>query len=210
MAALAGMEHWLPLFEDNCHVFDHLGTMTVVSSCGDRAADERSTFCGYYRQRQETPPRPPAAIALCRPKRSTSRAANSVPSRRAAGSPGGDLRRPEASGRSISASARHAISRPNGPAATCLRSRLRALQDCCQSGKRPLFAAIPRIAQPIVSILPIPERRSNRHQLQEALGARQGTPVAMVLPLDTALPTTRSSWSPNRISRRPPGTRRSE
>lgn len=53
----AGMEHWLPLFEDKLStLFDHLGDdVTVIDAAAIGAADERlSDIKDYHRQRSET------------------------------------------------------------------------------------------------------------------------------------------------------------
>ncbi len=55
---MAGMEHWLPLFEDKlATLFDHLGEadVLVMDSASQQAAEERLTdIADYHRQRGET------------------------------------------------------------------------------------------------------------------------------------------------------------
>ena len=79
---LAGMEHWLPLFEDRlATLFDHLGDDDLVVI--DAARDRRGRGAAGRHRRlltasAATPPgRRRAATARCRPTRSTCRARNS-------------------------------------------------------------------------------------------------------------------------------------
>ncbi len=65
---LAGMEHWLPLFEDKlATLFDHLADndLLVIEASAMTAADERLTDIGdYHRQRESGTYRPLAEDAL--------------------------------------------------------------------------------------------------------------------------------------------------
>ncbi|OYW44104.1 MAG: transcription-repair coupling factor [Sphingomonadales bacterium 32-68-7] len=75
---LAGMEHWLPLFEERmATLFDHLGDgdLVVIDAAAVNAGDERlSDIADYYAQRQDTTgqaagsyrPLPPEALYVSR------------------------------------------------------------------------------------------------------------------------------------------------
>jgi transcription-repair coupling factor (superfamily II helicase) len=64
---LAGMEHWLPLFEDRLvTLFDHLGEddLVVIDSAPPRRADERfDDIADYFTARSDTSAKRPAATA---------------------------------------------------------------------------------------------------------------------------------------------------
>ena len=69
---LAGMEHWLPLFEEKmATLFDHLGAgdLVVIENGAMQAAEERlADIADYYRQRTETAgPKGVAAAGSYRP-----------------------------------------------------------------------------------------------------------------------------------------------
>jgi len=65
---LAGMEHWLPLFEERlATLFDHLsdGDLMAIDNAALQAADERlADIADYHRQREEGSYRPLAETAL--------------------------------------------------------------------------------------------------------------------------------------------------
>ena len=69
---LAGMEHWLPLFEDRLEtLFDHLGKgdLIVIDSAALGAADERLTdIADYFASRSESSARAPGAYRPLQPE----------------------------------------------------------------------------------------------------------------------------------------------
>jgi transcription-repair coupling factor (superfamily II helicase) len=191
---LAGMEHWLPLFEDKLStLFDHLSAddLVVIDAAAMGAADERlDDFDDYYRQRQETTaqaagsyrPLPPEALYLSRAEFSAE--LEERPVHRAV-----IFAEPE-SERAVDFGFRSA--RDFAPERTrgdnVYEAAAAHFKIIGQGGKRPLFAAYSEGSRSrIASILAEAGTTfKTATSWQEALGAAaKGSPVAMVLPLDT-------------------------
>ena len=194
---LAGMEHWLPLFEEKlATLFDHLGADDlVVIDDGAIAARRRAA----WRRSPTTTPtataatgQAPAAIARSRPTRSIStRDELAERARRPAGPP---RRPPFAEPESATVVdfgfARRAISRPSARAATTSTRRPASTSPTlAQGGARPLLAAYSdgsRSASPRSSGADHGPPTTLADSWQEALGlAAKGSASRMVLPLDT-------------------------
>jgi transcription-repair coupling factor (superfamily II helicase) len=191
---LAGMEHWLPLFEERlANLFDHLGSedLVVIDAAAVAAGDERlGDVEDYHRQRRETAgqaagsyrPLDPAALYLSRDEWAA--ALEHRPVHRAS-----IFAEPEGA-RTVDFGFRSA--RDFAPERSrgdnvyeAAAAHFKALGD---GGKRPLFAAYSEGSRSrIASILAeAGTRLSTADTWQEALGASaKGMPVAMVLPLDT-------------------------
>ena len=195
---LAGIEHWLPLFEERmATLFDHLGSedLVVIESSAIAAGEERlADIADYHRQREETGRatpgsyRPLPADALYLARDEFAAALEQRPVHRAV-----IFAEPESdrvldfgfrSGRDFT---------PERAAGANLYEAAAAHFDAlARAGKRPLFAAyspgsLARIAA-IIAEAGTPLRTAETWQ--EALGLsapRNGraSPVAMVLPLDT-------------------------
>ena len=192
---LAGMEHWLPLFEDTLvTLFDHLGERDtiVIDSAAQGAADERlADIADYYAARRETSgkaagsyrPLPPEALYLTRAEYDQRLA--SWPIHKA------DIfAQPEsanvvdfgfASGRDF------APERARGD--NVYEAAATYLTGAAKNGKKALIAAYSvgsraRIAAILgEAVRPAPVLAES---WQEALGlAAKGAPVALVLPLET-------------------------
>src|SRR3990170_4405986 len=191
---LAGMEHWLPLFEDKlATLFDHLGDgdLVVIDAGAIPAGDERLTdIDDYFHQRKDTAgqaagsyrPLPPDSLYLSPSE--WRRELDQRPVHRAV-----IFAEPE-SARTIDFGFRSA--RDFAPE----RSRGDNVYDAAaahfqilgKAGKRPLLAAYSEGSRSrIASILAeAGVTMKLAGSWQEALGASaKGQPVAMVLPLDT-------------------------
>jgi transcription-repair coupling factor (superfamily II helicase) len=191
---LAGMEHWLPLFEDRlATLFDHLGAddVVVIDSTAVPAGEERlADVEDYFRQRKETAGqaagsyRPLEAEALYLSRNEFIRELDERPVHRAT-----LFAEPE-SARSVDFGFRSA--RDFAPE----RSRGDNVYEAAAAhfkllghgGKRPLFAAYTEGSRSrIASILAeAGTTLKTAETWQEALGlSAKGAPVAMMLPLDT-------------------------
>ncbi len=192
---LAGMEHWLPLFEDKLTtLFDHLGKddLVVIDQASLAAADERvRDVADYYEQRTAITGqakgnyRPLEPDALYLTSEEFKQALASTPAHRAT-----PFDEPESdsvvsfgfrSGRDF------APERARGDNVyPVLAEHLKTLS---KTGKRPLLAAYSKGSRSrIASIL---EEAGTPVQLadtwQEALGlSAKGKPVAMVLPIEAS------------------------
>jgi len=191
---LAGMEHWLPLFEERlATLFDHLSAddLLVIDSAAIGAGEERlGDIEDYHRQRLETAGqkagsyRPLEAAALYLSRDEFARALEERPVHRA------DIFAQPESERVIDFGFRSARD------FTPERSRGDNVYEAAaahfaalgKAGKRPLFAAYSEGSRSrIASIVgEAGTMMKPAGSWQEALGAAaRGTPVAMVLPLDT-------------------------
>ncbi|TMM49732.1 transcription-repair coupling factor [Qipengyuania marisflavi] len=192
---MAGMEHWLPLFEDKMATFfDHLGTsdLVVMDTAALASIDERiKDIVDYYDQRTQASGqkkgsyRPLAPDALYLTANEVKAALAALPAHRASA-----FAEPESdkvvdfgfrSGRDF------APERARGDSIyPVLAEHLKALG---KAGKRPLVATYSigsrsRIAS-ILNEAKMPVALADTWQ--EALGlSAKGTPVAMVLPLEAS------------------------
>ena len=190
---LAGMEHWLPLFEDRLvTLFDHLANDDVIVIDSAAAVEERlADVADYFAARKDTSgkapgsyrPLDPGALYLTR-EEYDSRTAE-WPAHRA------DMFRQPESGSVIDfgfANARDfAPERARGDNA--YEAAAKHLHAVARSGRKALFAAYSTGSRArITSILgeaaaPAPALAES---WQEALGlAAKGTPAALVLPLES-------------------------
>ncbi len=191
---LAGMEHWLPLFEDRLTtLFDHLSPedTVVIESGALAAADERqSDIADYFRQRRDIAGqaagsyRPLAPDALYLKAEEFSAAVESQPIHKSV-----IFAEPE-SDRVVDFGFRSArdFTPERSQGANIYAAAADHLKAVGKAGRRPLFAAYSQGSRSrIASILEeagTPLRMAG--SWQEALGmAAKGAPVAMVLPLDT-------------------------
>jgi len=191
---LAGMEHWLPLFEDKlATLFDHLGKNDIVAieNGALSAGEERLVDIeDYHRQRSETTThtagsyRPLATDALYLDKHEWARALDGWPVHRVS-----IFAEPE-SDKVVDFGFRSArdFTPERGAGSNVYEAAAAHLKAVGQSGRRPLFAAYSTGS--LSRITSIIEEAGTRSKVvktwQEALGASvKGTPVAMVLPLDT-------------------------
>ena len=131
---LAGMEHWLPLFEEKLATgFDYLGENDIVlrDAGVDGALDGRfESLDDYYQNRVRAMQSEPAAIVRCRPTRFTSPATSGAAHWRTSGSIAARLsRKPKAPKPSISASSPRAISRRSGRA---MRMSMKLWRTMCR------------------------------------------------------------------------------
>ncbi|MCT2558142.1 transcription-repair coupling factor [Tsuneonella sp. YG55] len=184
---LAGMEHWLPLFEDRlATLFDHLGKddVVVMDNGALGAADERLTdIADYHRQREDGSYRPLPEDALYLARGEFEGALAGFPVHRAS-----IFAEPESatvvdfgfqSGRDF------APERARGD--NVYAAAAEHLKAAGKAGKRPMLATYSKGSRArIASIVteagaPIELAES----WQEALGASaKGRPVALVLPLE--------------------------
>ncbi len=191
---LAGMEHWLPLFEERLvTLFDYLSAddLVVVDSGALAAGEERQAdIVDYFRQRRETAGqaagsyRPLAADALYLKSEEFSELIQSTPVHKTV-----IFAEPE-SARVVDFGFRSArdFTPERSQGANIYNAAATHLQAQSKAGKRPLLAAYSQGSRSrIASIL---EEAGTRLKMadswQEALGlSAKGSPVAMVLPLDT-------------------------
>jgi len=191
---LAGMEHWLPLFEDRMvTLFDHLGDddLIVIDSAAQGAADERlGDIADYFAARTDTAGkaagsyRPLKPDALYPTKEELAAQQSGHPIHRAdifsqpdsgsvvdfGFSSGRDFAPERARGDNVYEAAARYL---NGQAA----QGRKAIIACYSAGSRARIAAILGEA-----VKPAPVEAET---WQEALGlAAKGVPVALVLPLD--------------------------
>ncbi|MGX7952406.1 transcription-repair coupling factor [Tsuneonella sp. HG249] len=185
---LAGMEHWLPLFEERlATLFDHLsaGDLLVIDNAALQAADERlSDVTDYHRQREEGSYRPLAETALYLAKDEFAAALKDRPVHRAS-----IFAEPESasvidfgfqSGRDF------APERARGD--NVYAAAADHLKAAGKAAKRPILATYSkgsraRIAS-IIGEAGAPMELADTWQ--EALGlSAKGKPVALVLPLET-------------------------
>jgi transcription-repair coupling factor (superfamily II helicase) len=200
---LAGMEHWLPLFEDRlAALFDHLGKqdLVVVESGAIGAGEERLVDIeDYYRQRGETTGqaagsyRPLAPETLYLSRHEFGKVLEERPVHRAV-----IFTEPE-SDKSVDFGFRSArdFTPERSQGANLYEAAAAHFKALAKAGKRPLFAAYsPGSLSRIAAILgEAGTKLKTAESWQEALGlsapksdgAKSGTatPVAMVLPLDT-------------------------
>ncbi|MXO61352.1 transcription-repair coupling factor [Altererythrobacter salegens] len=190
---LAGMEHWLPLFEEKlATLFDHLaqGDIVVVDSAAMGAAEERfGDISDYHRQRSESGGqaagsyRPLAEDALYLSHDEFDRAMAAWPVHKA------DIfAQPDSAG-AIDFYFRSArdFTPERSRGENVYQAAAKHLDAVAKAGRKPLFAAYSKGSRSrIVSIL---EEAGAKVALadtwQEALGLGARGPVAMVLPLDT-------------------------
>ncbi|MGV3555021.1 MAG: transcription-repair coupling factor [Croceibacterium sp.] len=190
---LAGMEHWLPLFEDKLTtLFDHLSgdDVVVTEASALAAADERfGDIADYHRQREETGshaagsyrPLPGDALYLA-PEEFTEKLA-AWPVHRAE-----PFAQPESAATldfGFKSARDFAPERSRGE--NVYEAAAAHLKAVAKAGKKPLFAAYSTGSRArIASILE--EAGANvalADSWQDALGKAARGPVAMVLPLDT-------------------------
>ncbi len=199
---LAGMEHWLPLFEDRmATLFDHLGKddLVVIESGAIASGEERLVdIADYHRQRSEvTGPKPGTAAGSYRPLppdalyltgQEFGAVVEQRPVHRAV-----IFTEPE-SDRVVDFGFRSArdFTPERGQAANIYEAAALHFKAVAKSGKRPLFAAYsPGSLSRIAAILgEAGTKLKTAESWQEALGlsapkSGTATPVAMVLPLDT-------------------------
>ncbi|KLE35387.1 transcription-repair coupling factor [Aurantiacibacter luteus] len=191
---LAGMEHWLPLFEEKlATLFDHLGKddVVVIDNAAMAAGEERLTdIADYYRQRGETAgqkkgsyrPLDPARLYLTGEEFHAALA--DWPIHRA-----NIFAEPE-SERVVDFSFRSArdFTPERSQGANVYEAAAAYLKSVGKAGKRPLLAAYTKGS--LSRIASIIEEAGTKvatvETWQEALGkAAKGTAAAMVLPLDT-------------------------
>jgi transcription-repair coupling factor (superfamily II helicase) len=196
---LAGMEHWLPLFEDRlATIFDHLGgdEIIVIDTGALAAADERlNDIADYHRQREDGAYRPLPETALYLSKDEFAGQIQSRPVHRAS-----IFAEPESaatidfgfqSGRDF-APERARIANGSGDSLYAVAAD--HLKAAGKAGKRPILAAYSkgsraRIAS-IIGEAGAPMQPAETWQ--EALGlAAKGAPVALVLPLEAGFATDR-------------------
>jgi transcription-repair coupling factor (superfamily II helicase) len=192
---LAGMEHWLPLFEDKLTtLFEHLGKddTIVIDSAASSAADERLTdIADYFASRSETAgkaagsyrPLEPAALYLA--KDELSEVLRSHPVHRAE-----IFAQPESASVldfGFSGSRDFTPERARGD--NIYESAANYLTGQTKRGKKVLIAAYTEGSRSrIAAILGEAARPAPvmAETWQEALGlAAKGAPVALVLPLET-------------------------
>ena len=192
---LAGMEHWLPLFEDRLlTLFDHLGPddLIVIDSAAQGAADERlGDIADYFTARSDTSgkapgsyrPLDPASLYLLRAELDA--ALTGHPVHRA------DIfAQPESAGVvdfGFGSGRDFAPERARGD--NVYEAAARYLTGAAKRGKKALIAAYSAGSRArLAAILgeaagPVPVMADT---WQEALGlAAKGAPVALVLPLET-------------------------
>ncbi len=192
---LAGMEHWLPLFEDRlATLFDHLGSddLVVIDTASLAAADERIKDIGdYFDQRRAASgqakgsyrPLEPSSLYLTEGEFQS--ALDNAPAHRA--TPFDEPESDRVIGFGFRSGRDFAPERARGDNVyPILAKHLEALG---KAGKRPLLAAYSQGSRSrIVSIL---EEAGTPVQLasswQEALGlTASGRPAAMVLPIEAS------------------------
>ena len=192
---LAGMEHWLPLFEDRLlTLFDHLGPddLIVIDSAAQGAADERlSDIADYFAARSDTSgkapgsyrPLDPASLYLAREELDAALTGHPVHRADIFAQPesagvvdfgfasGRDFAPERARGDNVyEAAARYLTG--------AAKRGKKALIAAYSAGSRARLAAILGEAAGPVSVM--------ADTWQEALGlAAKGAPVALVLPLET-------------------------
>ncbi|HMT47445.1 MAG TPA: transcription-repair coupling factor [Novosphingobium sp.] len=192
---LAGMEHWLPLFEDRLlTLFDHLGPddLIVIDSAAQGAADERlSDIADYFAARSDTSgkapgsyrPLDPASLYLAREELDAALTGHPVHRADIFAQPesAGVVDFGFASGRDF------APERARGD--NVYEAAARYLTGAAKRGKKALIAAYSAGSRArLAAILgeaagPVPVMADT---WQEALGlAAKGAPVALVLPLET-------------------------
>ncbi len=192
---LAGMEHWLPLFEDRLlTLFDHLGPddLIVIDSAAQGAADERlSDIADYFAARSDTSgkapgsyrPLDPASLYLAREELDAALTGHPVHRADIFAQPesAGVVDFGFASGRDF------APERARGD--NVYEAAARYLTGAAKRGKKALIAAYSVGSRArLAAILgeaagPVPVMADT---WQEALGlAAKGAPVALVLPLET-------------------------
>ncbi len=195
---IAGMEHWLPLFEEKlATLFDHLAKddLVVIDNAALQAGEERlADIADYHRQRTEvTGPKPAATAGSYRPLEPTvlylsagelTQARATRPIHRAVifAEPVG----PNTVDFGFRSARDFAPERSQG--ANAYEAAAAHLKALGKAGKRPLLAAYSEGSRTrIGSILEEAGLTiKTAATWQEALGASaRGTPVAMVLPLDT-------------------------
>jgi transcription-repair coupling factor (superfamily II helicase) len=191
---LAGMEHWLPLFEDRlASLFDHLGgeDVVVIDFAAVAAADERlGDIEDYHRQRRETAgqaagsyrPLDPAALYLSGAEWAA--ALEQRPVHRAS-----IFAEPE-SARTIDFGFRSArdFAPERSRGANVYEAAAAHFKLLGHAGKRPLFAAYSEGSRSRIAAILAEAGLTLRSadSWQQALGlSAKGTPTAMVLPLDT-------------------------
>jgi transcription-repair coupling factor (superfamily II helicase) len=191
---LAGMEHWLPLFEERLTtLFDHLAAddLVVIDAGAISAGDERlGDIEDYYRQRQETAGqkagsyRPLAPEALYLTRSEFAKTLDEHPVHRAV-----IFAEPE-SDKVIDFGFRSArdFTPERSQGTNVYEAAAAHFKILGKARKRPLLAAYSEGSRSrIASILAeAGTTLKTAESWQDALGkAAKGTPVAMVLPLDT-------------------------
>ena len=127
---MSGMEHWLPLLEERLEsLFDHLGEHDIVvrDAAADKALEaRRDAIDDYYQNRVRAMQSEPGSFRPLEPDLYLA-ARNGTVRRRAANPPGLAISRARiATGSSISASKRRAISRPSARSSRMSMKRSRA------------------------------------------------------------------------------------
>ncbi|GMN01678.1 transcription-repair coupling factor [Erythrobacter sp. MTPC3] len=191
---LAGMEHWLPLFEDKlATLFDHLAAddLVVIDQGALGAADERlGDISDYHDQRERIAAdktgsyRPLDAQALYLGKDEFSAALEAAPAHRASG-----FAAPENTGTvDFGFKAARDFTPERGRSDNVYEAAAKHFKAIAKSGRKPLFAAYSAGSRSrIASILSEAGCESvTADSWQEALGlAAKGKTAAMVLPLET-------------------------
>jgi transcription-repair coupling factor (superfamily II helicase) len=189
---MAGMEHWLPLFEDKlATLFDHLSAddVSVIDLAGLSSAEERlSDIADYYRSRKETSGEKAGSYRVLAPdalylsREEFDGAMDALPVHRSDA-----FARPDGDGTvdfGFASSRDFAPERARGD--NVYEAATAHLRDLKKAGKRPLIAAYStgsraRIASILAEAGVEPQLAES---WQDALGkAAKGTPAAMILPL---------------------------
>ncbi|HEX9806282.1 MAG TPA: transcription-repair coupling factor, partial [Alteraurantiacibacter sp.] len=191
---LAGMEHWLPLFEERLDtIFDHLSAddVMVIDATAMQAAAERHTDIeDYHRQRLETAGlaagsyRPLATDALYLAREEFAAALQEGPVHRAV-----IFAEPETTTSiDFGFKSSHDFAPERAQAVNIYEAAAKHLARIGKDGRRPLLAAYSTGSRSRISSI-LAEAGTElklADSWQEALGlSAKGAPVAMVLPLDT-------------------------
>jgi transcription-repair coupling factor (superfamily II helicase) len=191
---LAGMEHWLPLFEDRLStLFDHLSAddQIVIDSGALQAGEEREgDIADYHRQRSEQAGqaagsyRPLAMDALYLSHDEFSTALAGWPAHKAT-----IFAEPESeSVLDFGFTSARDFTPERGRGDNVYAVAAEHLKAVGKAGKRPLLAAYSKGSRARIASILSEAGAETKHaeSWQEALGlSARGTPVAMVLPLDT-------------------------
>ncbi len=191
---LAGMEHWLPLFEEKlCTIFDHLSTedQVVIDAGALQAAEERLTdIADYHRQRREIAgqakgsyrPLDPKALYVTREELDAAVTAQPIHKSVIFAEPESD--------KVVDFGFRSArdFTPERSAGQNAYAAAARHFTDLGKAGKRPILAAYSEGSRSrIASIIgEAGAEMAMAESWQDALGkSAKGKPVALVLPLDT-------------------------
>lgn len=191
---LAGMEHWLPLFEERlATLFDHLGPhdVVVIDQAASGAAEERFTdIADYHRQRGKIAsektgsyrPLSPDALYLAETEFASALATGRAHKASVFAAPEGE------STLDFGFKAARDFTPERGRGDNIYEAAAKHFTDIAKSGRKPLFAAYStgsraRIAS-ILAEAGAPTVLAESWQEAQGLAAR-GQTAAMVLPLET-------------------------